>query len=199
MMVKIALTLSLLVSFSAAKPSGYYSPMPSYQPMTYAQPTYAAPSYDVHDVVSVLSGCLWLRFVHRSLDPQTKIVDYDYAVNDYYGNEQMRQEHVEPGKQVGHWSARMADGAMETVTYEAGPYGNLEHIVIRSNDYAAPVHSYAAPTYSAPAYSAPSYSAPAYHPQTYVAPKMHYNYEEKNIYVPHTYAAPQSYAAPSHY
>ena len=111
----------------------------------------------------------------------------------------MRQEHVEPGKQVGHWSARMADGAMETVTYEAGPYGNLEHIVIRSNDYAAPVHSYAAPTYSAPAYSAPSYSAPAYHPQTYVAPKMHYNYEEKNIYVPHTYAAPQSYAVPSHY
>jgi len=75
----------------------------------------------------------------------TKIVDYDYAVNDYYGNEQMRQEHVEPGKQVGHWSARMADGAMETVSYEAGPYGNLEHIVIRSNDYAAPVHSYAAP------------------------------------------------------
>ena len=104
----------------------------------------------------------------------------------------MRQEHVEPGKQVGHWAARMADGAMETVTYEAGPYGNLEHIVIRSNDYAAP-------TYSAPAYSAPSYSAPAYHPQTYVAPKMHYNYEEKNIYVPQTYAAPHSYAAPSHY
>ena len=51
MMAKIALTLSLLVGLSAAKPSGY-SPMPSYQPMTYAQPTYAAPSYDVHDVVS---------------------------------------------------------------------------------------------------------------------------------------------------
>ena len=58
MMIKIALTVSLLVGLSAAKPSGYYAPMPSYQPMTYAQPTYAAPSYDVHDVVSVLSGCL---------------------------------------------------------------------------------------------------------------------------------------------
>jgi len=111
---------------------------------------------------------------------QTKIVDYDYAVNDYYGNEQMRQEHVEPEKQVGHWSARMADGALHSVTYDANSYGNLAHVVIRSNDYAAP------------AYAAPAYAAPAY-----VAPKMH-NYEEQNIYVPQTYAAPQTYAMPTY-
>jgi len=149
---------------------------------------------------------------------QTKIVDYDYAVNDYYGNEQMRQEHVEPEKQVGHWSARMADGALHSVTYDANSYGNLAHVVIRSNDYAtpaysAPVHtysapsysapsysapSYSAPAYSAPSYSAPSYSAPAYSAPAYVAPKMHYNYEEQNIYVPQTYAAPQTYAMPTY-
>ena len=48
----------------------------------------------------------------------------------------------------------------------------------------APAQSYSAPS--------PSYSAPSY-----VAPKMHYNYEEKNIYVPQTYAAP-SYSAPAY-
>jgi hypothetical protein len=135
-------------------------------------------------------------------------VDYDYAVNDYYGNEQMRQEHVEPEKQVGHWSARMADGALHSVTYDANSYGNLAHVVIRSNDYAtpaysAPVHTYAAPSYAAPAYAAPSYAAPAYSAPSYsapayVAPKMHYNYEEQNIYVPQTYAAPQTYAMPTY-
>jgi hypothetical protein len=145
---------------------------------------------------------------------QTKIVDYDYAVNDYYGNEQSRQEHVEPGKQVGYWNARMADGAIHSVNYVANDYGNLAHVVVRQNNYAtpaysapvqtyaAPVQTYAAPSYSAPAetYAAPSYSAPAYSAaHTYIAPKMHYNYEEQNIYVPQTYAAPQTYSAPQVY
>jgi len=50
MLAAVTITLSLVFSLSAAKPTGYdhYS-----QPMTYAQPmAYAAPSYDVHDVVS---------------------------------------------------------------------------------------------------------------------------------------------------
>ena len=93
---------------------------------------------------------------------QTKIVDYDYAVNDYYGNEQSRQEHVEPGKQVGYWNARMADGAIHSVDYVANDYGNLAHVVVRQNNYAAP--AYSAPSDSAPAYAAPvqTYAAPAY-------------------------------------
>jgi hypothetical protein len=124
-------------------------------------------------------------------------VDYDYAVNDYYGNEQMRQEHVEPGRQIGHWSVRLADGAMnslQTVNYDANDYGNLAHVIIRQNSYVAPAYSAPVQTYAAPSYSAPSYSAPTYSAPAYVAPKMHYNYEEKNIYVPQTYAAPQTYA-----
>ena len=104
----------------------------------------------------------------------------------------MRQEHVEPEKQVGHWSARMADGAIHSVTYDANSYGNLAHVVVRSNDYATP--AYSASSYSAPSYAAPSYAAPSYSAPAYVAPKMHYNYEEQNIYVPQTYAAPQTYA-----
>ena len=159
---------------------------------------------------------------------QTKIVDYDYAVNDYYGNEQSRQEHVEPGKQVGYWNARMADGAIHSVDYVANDYGNLAHVIVRQNNYAAPAYSapsqtyaassYSAPAYTAPSYSAsaetyvspsysapaktytaPSYSAPSYSaPHTYMAPKMH-NYEEKNVYVPQTYAAPQTYSTPHVY
>ena len=119
-------------------------------------------------------------------------MDYDYAVNDYYGNEQSRQEHVEPGRQTGYWNARMADGAMHSVTYDANDYGNLAHVIVRQNSYAAPAYSAPAQTYATSSYSAPSYSAPSY-----AAPKMHYNYEEKNIYVPQTYAAP-SYSAPAY-
>ena len=128
---------------------------------------------------------------------KTKIVDYDYAVNDYYGNEQSRQEHVEPGRQTGYWNARMADGAMHSVTYDANDYGNLAHVIVRQNSYAAPAYSAPVHTYAAPSYSAPSYSTPSYSAPSYVAPKMHYNYEEKNIYVPQTYAAP-SYSAPAY-
>ena len=139
---------------------------------------------------------------------QTKIVDYDYAVNDYYGNEQTKQEHVEPEKQIGYWSARMADGAMERVSYEAGPYGNLAHVIVRQEGgYAAPSYqvpqTYAAPSYRkkrSADYPAPAqmYNAPSYQTYAKVAPKMHYNYEEQNIYVAPTYAT-AAYAAPQTY
>ena len=112
------------------------------------------------------------------LNLQTKIVDYDYAVNDYYGNEQTRREHVEPNRQIGEWTARMADGAMESVTYEAGPYGNLAHVIVRQNSYAAPVYTAPAPVYTAPApvYTAPApvYTAPA---PVYSAPTYDQEYE----------------------
>ena len=56
--------LSLVVCFSAlvaAAPSdydmGYDHAMTYAQPMTYAAPSYAAPSYDVHDVVSSIDSC----------------------------------------------------------------------------------------------------------------------------------------------
>ena len=103
------------------------------------------------------------------------MVDYDYAVNDYYGNEQTRQEHVEPGKQVGQWTARMADGAMQSVTYEANDYGYQANVVISKDDYSAPAYSapvknYAAPAYAATSYSAPSYSSPSHSAPSYTAP-----------------------------
>ena len=100
-------------------------------------------------------------------------MDYDYTVNDYYGNEQTRREHVEPGKQIGHWTARMADGALETVDYEAGAYGNLAHVVVRQSSYPTSTYAAAQPTYSTPhsVYKrSVSYGAPSY--MSYTAPKM---------------------------
>ena len=114
-------------------------------------------------------------------------MDYDYAVNDYYGNEQARQEHEEYGKKIGYWNARMADGAIHSVNYDANDYGNLAHVIVRQNSYAAPANSAPAQTHAAPSYSAPSYSAPSY-----TAPKTHYNYEEKNIYGSKSYTAPKT-------
>ena len=99
------------------------------------------------------------------------------TLNDYYGNEQTRQEYVAPGKQNGYWNARMADGAIHSVTYDANDYGNLAHVVVRQNNYAAPAYSAPVQTYAAPVYSAPAYAAP-----------MHY--EENNVYAPQTYSAP---------
>jgi hypothetical protein len=69
----------------------------------------------------------------------------DYTINDYNGNVQTRKEHVDSSKQVGEWSARMADGAVETVSYEANDHGYLAHVVIRTGDSAAPADSTPAP------------------------------------------------------
>ena len=65
--------------------------------------------------------------------------------------------------------------------------------------YAAPKMRYAvaAPTYRRSMYKRSSdYGAGS---MTYAkeAPKMHYNYEEKNVYVPQTYTAPATYDRPA--
>ena len=114
--------------------------------------------------------CIYSHFKKR------KVVDYDYAVNDYNGNEQTRREHVEPEKQVGDWSARMADGAMHTVKYEAGPYGNLAHVIVRHDSYATPTYKHSAYKRSVP-YGAvmrvrPMYVSPAYSNRMYTSRMM---------------------------
>ena len=46
----------------------------------------------------------------------------------------------------------MADGAIHSVNYVANDYGNLAHVVVRQNNYAAPAYSAPVHTYSAPSY-----------------------------------------------
>ena len=54
MIAKITTVVSLILSFSAAQPSGYGAPMTYGHQMTYEAPSYDAPSYDVSDVVNSL-------------------------------------------------------------------------------------------------------------------------------------------------
>ena len=54
------------------------------------------------------------------------------------GNEQSRLEYVEPGKQVGNWTVRFADGALQSVTYEANDNGFLANVVMQKDGTAAP-------------------------------------------------------------
>ena len=59
MIAKITTVVSLILSFSAAQPSGYGAPMTyghhmTYEAPSYDAPSYDAPSYDISDVVNSL-------------------------------------------------------------------------------------------------------------------------------------------------
>ena len=153
-------------------------------------------------------------------------MDYDYAVNDYYGNEQSKREHIEPGKAVGEYRTRMADGTLQIVSYDSDDYGhraNVETLPGQVDTYAAPVDTYAAPvdTYAAPVdtYAAPvntyaalaveSYDAPYYaeHADRYSAPADNYAEHADRYSAPadnyaehaDSYSAPdyETYSAPA--
>lgn len=60
-----------------------------------------------------------------------KIVDFDYAFNDYEGNSQSRREHIEGGKQSGEYRTLLADGHLQIVTYESGgEHGHMAKVEI---------------------------------------------------------------------
>ena len=50
-------------------------------------------------------------------------MDYDYAVNDYYGNEQSRSETHENELTRGKYTVNLPDGRKQIVTYEADQNG----------------------------------------------------------------------------
>ena len=62
-MIAATLILSLILALSAAQPNRYPAPM------TYAQPSYAAPSYDVHDVVTC-KFCSFAFLTYNMIDHQ---------------------------------------------------------------------------------------------------------------------------------
>ena len=146
-------------------------------------------------------------------------MDYDYAVNDYYGNEQSKREHIEPGKAVGEYRTRMADGTLQIVSYDSDDYGHKANVETLPGQvaYAAPVDTYAAPavdTYVAPVdtYAAPvntyaalaveSYDAPYYaeHADRYSAPADNYDEHAGSYSAPdyETYSAPADTYSASH-
>ena len=146
-----------------------------------------------------------------------KIVDYDYAVNDYYGNEQSKREHIEAGKQTGEYRTRLANGDLQIVNYDSGDeYGHRATVENIPKDHPAPEYmgykapvaatatsamtdAYTAPamtdTYAAPAMtsysSAPSYTTPA--PYSHASSTVRYMIRKKLYVQP----APQTYTAPA--
>ena len=117
-----------------------------------------------------------------SLKPQKQIVSYEYAINDYYGNEQSKKETIDGDTAVGEYKTLLPDGKRQIVTYESGPNGHQANVAYedgKSGDYSSPaeIYSPAAPTppYEAPAstYEAayetpsPSYETPAYNEPAY--------------------------------
>ena len=111
---------------------------------------------------------------------QKQIVSYEYAINDYYGNEQSKKETIDGDTAVGEYKTLLPDGKRQIVTYESGPNGHQANVAYedgKSSGYTAPAETYSpaapAPTYeapvAAPAYEAPSpsYEAPAYSEPAY--------------------------------
>lgn len=68
-----------------------------------------------------------------------KIVDYEYSIDDSYGNEQSKREHIEDGTAVGEYRTRLPDGSLQIVSYTASPEGYKANVQTLSgaNEYSA--------------------------------------------------------------
>ena len=72
------------------------------------------------------------------------MVNYEYEINDYSGNEQSKKETIDGDRQVGEYKTLLPDGRRQLVTYNAGPEGfvaNVEYEEDRQTDrapYSAP-------------------------------------------------------------
>jgi len=109
-------------------------------------------------------------------------VSYEYAINDYYGNEQSKKETIDGDTAVGEYKTLMPDGRRQTVTYNAGADGYLANVAY---DESKATTSYSAPptapaqTYSTPAatveYAPAVTPAPVYTPAAYETPEQTYD------------------------
>ena len=127
-----------------------------------------------------------------------QIVNYEYAIDDYYGNKHSKKETIDGDTAVGEYKTLLPDGKQQVVTYESGPYGHQANVNYEEGGYMAPAETYApapsytpAPSYETPAPSyetpAPSYEtpAPSYEP-AYVEPpyeKVSDTWHNKNLFL----------------
>ena len=98
---------------------------------------------------------------------QKQIVNYEYAIDDYYGNKHSKKEKIDGDTAVGEYKTLLPDGKQQVVTYESGPDGHKANVNYEEGGYVAPVDTYyppAAPSYEtpAPATYEPAYVEPAY-------------------------------------
>ena len=140
-----------------------------------------------------------------------QIVNYEYAINDYYGNEQSKKETIDWDTAVGEYKTLLPDGRRQTVTYDAGPNGYLANVAYdESKDtstYAAPAPAPSTVSYATPApemvyTSAPmvEYATPAPVTQVYMAPVTEAPapvYTPAPVYAPAPTVAPYVYSKSS--
>ena len=91
-------------------------------------------------------------------DAQRQVINYEYEINDYNGNEQSKKEEIDGKTAVGEYKTRMPDGQLQVVTYESGPYGHLANVKYESG---AGTVVYPATTPAAPATTTEYYAATA--------------------------------------
>lgn len=111
---------------------------------------------------------------------QKQIVNYEYAIDDYYGNKHSKKEKIDGDTAVGEYKTLLPDGKQQVVTYESGPDGHKANVNYEEGGYVAPVDTYyppAAPSYETPA---PSYETPA--PATYEPAYVEPAYEKVSSY-----------------
>lgn len=93
-------------------------------------------------------------------------MDYDYAINDYMGNDYSKREHIESDTAKGEYKTLLPNGDVEIVTYDSGPYGHFANVrtIKASKAPSAPAYTTAAPAYTtaAPAVYPASAPEPAY-------------------------------------
>ena len=108
-------------------------------------------------------------------------MNYEYAVNDYYGNEQSKKETIDGDTAVGEYKTLLPDGRRQTVTYNADANGYLANVAYVESKgttlySAAPLApaTQIYPTSATVEYTAVT-PAPVYAPAAYETPEQTYD------------------------
>jgi len=97
-------------------------------------------------------------------------VNYEYAIDDYYGNKHSKKEKIDGETARGEYRTLLPDGRRQIVTYDSGPNGHLANVAYEGEATAAGAYAPAQEMYVAPAPSPVAAYAPAPAPVAEYAP-----------------------------
>ncbi|XP_057372207.1 cuticle protein 19-like [Daphnia carinata] len=131
----------VLVALIAAALANSAYPGSTYPPSSYNRPSYTASTYETREYA-------------------TQPYDFNWAVNDGYGNDYSHSESSDSKVTTGSYRVLLPDGRVQIVTYKADSYGYTADVKY-DGEAKYPTASYSARSYSAPLYTAPVATAPA--------------------------------------
>lgn len=88
-------------------------------------------------------------------------MNYEYAIDDYYGNKHSKKEKIDGETARGEYRTLLPDGRNQIVTYDSGPNGHLANVAYEGEATAAGAYAPAQEMYVAPAPSPVAAYAPA--------------------------------------